>query len=359
MSESFLSQITINTIEPLHHSDIKLSKKQRQHLILTGRNGSGKTTALEAIWAALQQAPEEATQKQTIKLTFAAPEKWQEAQREAACILAYYSASYHIDMRIPEAATPLELPRYCENGDSPGKLFLQHLVNVHTEKAFALEEGNHEEVEQLESWLAMIDQALQELFQDPTLSLHFHHQGFAISLISQQYPCCNITELSDGQKRIFSIFCDLLMRMESLKAVSKEYKLPGIVLIDYIENSLHTDVQKHVLPLFEDFFPNLQFIVSTHSPFVMNSLESAVVFDLDKHAKVNDLLTYPYEALIEQYDLSRYSDQIRQFLGEYENLLNKKVKNDKEEFRLLELGNYLAWVLNKFRQEREKKKAPK
>jgi hypothetical protein len=71
------------------------------------------------------------------------------------------------------------------------------------------------------------------------------------------------------------------------------------------------------------------------------------------------LLTYPYEAIIEQYDLSRYSDQIRQFLGEYENLLNKKVKNDKEEFRLLELGNYLAWVLNKFRQEREKKKAPK
>lgn len=359
MAECFLSQITIHTVRHLKNYDIKLSKKERQHLILTGRNGSGKTAVLEAIWSMLRDEYSETAPEQAVELTFKDVEQWQTVQRHANYVLAYYPASYHLDMHIPEAATPLELPQYCEKGDSPGRLFLQHLVNAHTERAFALEEGKHEKVEQLEAWLTMIDQALQELFQDSTLSLHFQHQDFAISLMSQQHPCCNITELSDGQNRILSIFCDLLMRMECLRSVDQEYDLPGLVLIDAVENSLHTDVQKRVLPLFENFFPKLQFLVSTHSPFVMNSVESAVVFDLDRHSRINDLLTYPYEALIEQYDLSRYSDQIKQLLGEYESLLSKKIKTDEEEFRLLELGNYLAWVLNKFRQEQKKKKMSK
>jgi len=312
---------------------------------------------LEAVRDALRQNSELTSTKSPVTLTFTEPEQWREIQKEKNYILAYYPTSYCLHMHVPEGAAKLELPRKCDFDDSPGQWFLQYLVNVHTEKAFASDEGNHETVEQLEFWLNMLDHALQALFQDPTLTLQFHHQNYTFTLTSEQYTTCNFSELSEGQSRALSIFCDLLMRMECLKSDDTDFDLPGIVLIDSLENSLHAEIQKHILPFLVNFFPKCQFIISTHSPFIMNSIDSVVVFDLDRHSKVKDLPLYPYEALIERYDLRKYSDQIKQLLGEYENLLNKKIKTEEEEFRLLELGNYLAWVLNKFRQERQKVKS--
>lgn len=44
-------------------------------------------------------------------------------------------------------------------------------------------------------------------------------------------------------------------------------------------------LQKQILPFLTSFFPNLQFIVTSHSPFVLNSLEDSVVFDLESHER--------------------------------------------------------------------------
>ncbi len=118
----FLSQITLNTVGQLQNCAIVLSKKERQHLILTGRNGSGKTAILQAIRDELRQ--------KSIK-------------------------------------PPVTLP--CTMNDMPGQWFLQHLVHVHVEKTLTTIAGDHATVTQLESWLIMPGRAFQKLFQDPTL----------------------------------------------------------------------------------------------------------------------------------------------------------------------------------------------
>lgn len=41
-----------------------------------------------------------------------------------------------------------------------------------------------------------------------------------------------------------------------------------LFLVDEIETHLHVDLQKKVLPFLISFFPKIQFIVTTHSPFV-------------------------------------------------------------------------------------------
>jgi len=343
----FLSQITLNTVGPVRNCAIALSKNERRHLILTGRNGSGKTAVLQAVRDALQPP---ASRRPPLTLTFEHWVAWQTAQQDNACIMAYYPASFRLAIEAPKGTDTLELPCPCAMNDRPGQWFLQHLVNVHAEKTLARNAGRHERVKECDSWLTMLDHALQGLFHDSTLTVRFHHQASGFTLVSQQYGSRDFSQLSDGQSRVLSIFCDLLMRMKCLKSTEDNYDFPGIVLIDGLENSLHTEVQKRILPFLVDFFPNVQFFVSTHSPFIINSLDTAVVFDLDRHSRLNDVLKYPYEAIIERCDLSKYSEQIKQLLGEYEKLLNKQLKTEHEGFRLLELGDYLAWVLTKFRQ---------
>ncbi len=62
------------------------------------------------------------------------------------------------------------------------------------------------------------------------------------------------------------------------------------MLIDEVETHLHLELQRLVMPILTSLFPKIQFIVTTHSPFVLSSIGNAVAFDLEKH-----------EALIEGY----------------------------------------------------------
>ena len=49
MEQLFVSNIKINKVRHLNNISIELSKQERKHLIITGKNGSGKTSLLDAI----------------------------------------------------------------------------------------------------------------------------------------------------------------------------------------------------------------------------------------------------------------------------------------------------------------------
>ena len=57
-------------------------------------------------------------------------------------------------------------------------------------------------------------------------------------------------------------------------------------------------LQKNILPILTELFPNIQFIVSTHSPFILNSISNVVIYDLENKTLVNTeegLSNIPYE----------------------------------------------------------------
>ena len=61
---------------------------------------------------------------------------------------------------------------------------------------------------------------------------------------------------------------------------------PFVVLIDEVETHLHAAMQRKFLPTFLHIFPNAQFIVSTHSPLILSSVEDSSVYILkhnDRH----------------------------------------------------------------------------
>ncbi len=57
-------------------------------------------------------------------------------------------------------------------------------------------------------------------------------------------------------------------------------------------------MQKEILPILTKIFPNIQFIITTHSPFILSSLDNAVIYDLENKTLVeNGLRNLPYEGL--------------------------------------------------------------
>lgn len=77
------------------------------------------------------------------------------------------------------------------------------------------------------------------------------------------YP--TIYNISSGEAAVLTIFGEILRQSDN---INKLNQATGIVLIDEIDKHLHIKIQKAVLPQLINLFPNIQFIVSTHSPFV-------------------------------------------------------------------------------------------
>ncbi|GAB3879502.1 AAA family ATPase [Terrabacter terrigena] len=81
-----------------------------------------------------------------------------------------------------------------------------------------------------------------------------------------------------------------------------------VVLIDEPENHLHPSLQKEIIPSLLRAFPKVQFVVATHSPFVVTaSPDSAVyVLDYDENRRVNSAkLDYANKAASAERTLTR------------------------------------------------------
>jgi len=83
------------------------------------------------------------------------------------------------------------------------------------------------------------------------------------------YNC--IFNLSSGELAIICLFGEML-RHSDITADNKLNTVSGIVLIDEVDKHLHIKLQKEVLPLLFMLFPNVQFILSSHSPFLSMGL---------------------------------------------------------------------------------------
>ena len=84
--------------------------------------------------------------------------------------------------------------------------------------------------------------------------------------------------LSDGYRRLVSIVIDIAFRCALLNKTiygNEAYnRTHGTVIIDEIDEHLHPALQVRILKALHDTFPNIQFIISTHAPLVMSSVET-------------------------------------------------------------------------------------
>lgn len=109
----------------------------------------------------------------------------------------------------------------------------------------------------------------------------FDVQSFYFEIPADREGRTSLEAMSDGFRSMFSMLFDMLCRMYDegydLKDLSS---IIGIVLVDEIDLHLHPSWQRSILPVLKENFPGIQFIVTTHSPFIVQSLDSNSVFQL-------------------------------------------------------------------------------
>lgn len=84
----------------------------------------------------------------------------------------------------------------------------------------------------------------------------------------------NVSQLSDGEKCTMTLFGDLARRLTIANPNLDNPLLgEGVVLIDEVELHMHPSWQRIILGKLHDTFPNIQFIITTHSPIVLSEVD--------------------------------------------------------------------------------------
>lgn len=352
----YIKKIHINELFHLRNIDIPIANKKAPHLIITGKNGSGKTVLLNAIADFLDNIKDNTTlgirnlgekldifiEHQHIEITeinldiLNATELIYSYQK-GDFIMAFYEAARKVKMDEPRNPTKPVLANHAPIRKTSTNQFLNFLSDLKIQEALARNENQINDADEINKWFVDFTGILHQIFQDNDLCLKFNYKDYSFHILSHGKKF-KFTELSDGYAAILDIVVDLILKMQSKNSLTRAYKKKGIVLIDEVETHLHLEMQKMIMPILTKVFPNIQFIVTTHSPFVLNSLENAVAYDLEHQEVISDLPQYSYEALAEGYfGVSSESSYMKMQLEKLANLLQKGklTDSDKYEIRLL------------------------
>jgi len=241
-------------------------------------------------------------------------------------IFIFFSANRALEPTVPKSITPYSLPT--DKGSAPevNRLILQHLVNLKAQRAFARDEGDDNSVELIDNWFNSFEGALREIFESSSVALQFDRQAlnFVIADKDKRY---SFNTLSSGQSAIMNIYAELLLRVDA--AANGNTEIGGVILIDEPENHLHASLQKKVLAFLVQSFPQFQFIVTTHSPFILTSLQNTSILNLEDGKIYHDFSRFSYEAVLEEYMLvDKYSNDVKLQIANIKNLIAQNSKTE-------------------------------
>ena len=102
-----------------------------------------------------------------------------------------------------------------------------------------------------------------------------------------------IDQLSGGYKAVLSVTADIAKRLAQANPVSDNpLEEEAVILIDELDLHLHPKWQKSIVEDLKRTFPNCQFIVSTHSPFIIQSLNADELFDISEMKYADEAGSY-------------------------------------------------------------------
>lgn len=397
MKQTFLTGISIKKVRHLQDIVIPLNKEKRKHLILTGKNGSGKTSVLEAMvkyvqsflgetgttmehakkmynycrkdYSGLNLSEDSEENRKKIYETKRTMELWeselkrldsgiyldstsnvllQEKYDRGSFIFAYYRAERELQVENYKNIEKVELQNKYNITEKPGEKLTKYLVDLKATQAFT---KDRKKAEKIDKWFHTFENILKKIFDDDDLVLEFDDETYQFSICESGKEPFDFNTMSSGYAAIFDIINDLIIRMEAQSGLRSRFNMEGIVLVDEIETHLHLALQKMVLPILTGLFPNIQFVITTHSPFILSSLDNAVIYDLENRTLVKSgLKNLPYEGIVEGYfEVDVLSKELREKFERYKALVSKDELTDEEyaeidglEYYLDEIPDYLA-----------------
>ena len=253
-----------------------------------------------------------------------------EKYKQGKFILAFYQDRRRMDIDPYREIATVEPKQVYDIDEHPAKNLGKYLANLKFVQALAKMNKKTQEAKHITEWLRKFEEVLQDIYGDKHLKLEFDTETYQFSIRLTDGRCFSLDHMSMGYAAVFDIVSDLLMRMSPRRVQNIE----GIVLIDEVETHLHVTLQKQIVPTLTKLFTNIQFIITSHSPFVLSSAENAVIYDLEKQYYHPDGMSLlPYEAIVEEhFDTSRLSQVLWELFSEYkEALAANKTGTDNED----------------------------
>ena len=395
MDSNFITKLQINNVRNLHGLTIDLSTNERKNLILTGKNGSGKTSVLEAMrlynayrlkWDAeilklgdnplknqfaahdgemvavadeeVNDMLEEVFEKRSdedlrqrvesvsgISIEYNDLAKIREKYLAGEFILAYYPAEREYAVKSDTVTKQVDLQDMYRISESPGLDFVEYMKNI-VIKEHMYRYGNQQNTAKADAYkgkMERIKTILQKVYASSHVALDFDIDSLTFKIEEPGKAPYDFNALPSGYAAILYIVLDLIMRME--KKITSAYDLEGIVMIDEVDAHLHLSMQRTILHNLTDLFPNIQFIVSTHSPFVLSSVSNAIVYDLEGRQRIDSkegLSNLPYSGIVEGYfGVSELSEKLKAKFERYKELAKKSSFSDDDYEELGTLESYL------------------
>lgn len=373
----FIKNIKINKLLHLRDFNIPIENAHTPHLILTGKNGTGKTILLNAIadfldiikedssmsfasyysqldfWMNQKTGnPQEAMQaarqikhyqsnietlygKVDVEMTDIA--KIIEQYQKKDFIISFYGAGRLAKMNVPKNPTKPNLQVKGKASSSLTDQFLYFMSDLKVQEALARNEHQYKDADNIKAWFENFEGILKNMYNDPELYLEFIYKDYSFK-IHTNGKSFKFNEMSDGYIAAIDIIADLILKMQDGNSLTRNYQKQGIVLIDEIETHLHLELQRLVMPLLTRIFPNIQFIVTTHSPFVLSSMPDAVAYDLEHREIIDELTEYSYESLAEGYfGVKTDSSYMEMRLNELQYLLGKEHLENGDIYKIRQL----------------------
>lgn len=375
--EHFITSIRINEVRHLKNIEIKLNPKKRQHLILTGKNGSGKTSLLKAIKEYLSLINEQRLNTilwdypRTIKmaqrnyersnsevekiqaqqvietisaemarctgkldLSFSDSSMLESLYKRGDFVTAFFAADRNSTIHRVHGAEDVKLADSYSINAEPAEILLKYMVHLKTQQAYARNEDDLGTEAKIASWFLRFRDALRVLLDDESIELRYDYKNYNFLIEQKGRNPYGLDELSDGYSAIIGIVADLILRMDRnwlLKGELSQYDVEGVVLIDELETHLHVELQRKILPFLTEFFPRIQFIITTHSAYILNSISNACIYDLEKQKQYSDFSNYSADDIAEGYfDVDNYSEQMQNKINRYRELVGQKNLSEDE-----------------------------
>ena len=364
MNDSFVTKISINSIRDIRDTVIELSDKEAKNLIVTGPNGSGKTSLLEALWLNITnmlQRDSSVSPMSGLDVDFSNLDKMREAYLQGEYIVSYYKDKRNYEVASENGARKVELKDAYTVSESPGEDFVEYLKTlIIQETMYRNQQENAVLADGLRQRVERVKTMLRKIYDNDAIDFGFDIANMNLRIKEPEREPYGFNELASGYAAILSVVLDLMMRME--KKVTDAYDLPGIVMIDEVAAHLHLAMQRNVFKNLTELFPNIQFIVTTNSPFVLNSVETAVIYDLGSKLRVGSeagLSKLPYSGIVEGYfGAEELSAKLKAQFELYKELARKNdmTDDDYEELGTLEstldnIPDFLALgIMADFRQ---------
>ena len=203
----------------------------------------------------------------------------------------------------------------------------------------------------LESVRKALTTFVGDKFSNPRMMIHPLRFIMDESIGEDKIRQLRIEQLSDGYKIVTAMVADIASRMaEANPDMDDPLQSNGIVLIDEVDLHLHPKWQRTIIGSLTKTFPNIQFIVSTHSPIILSGATNDAQVIMLREDSIIDTDAKEYET----YDISQLllselfglkssrSPQWDSLLSEQSDLLKKNDRSLEENARLKVLDKLLS-----------------